>query len=526
MKKIILILISFIGLNTFYAQGIELPDFVITGVQSVNIPVLPKKSPEPISTITYEFIKPLYSPEDFRISEPSAPIKVDAEIFKTVQPLNGSFMVAAGINTQPIGEAYFYNTFDKVFLYSKVFGKFIRAYEYNSDLSNTGFDFSSKYFIDNESLFLPATKVQVGADYKRIWYKHFMSSNPEFQNKIQMGSANLLIENTYLKEFNFGISIKTEGLFTNSNDYRSMNAIGSGYFSSDFNKIRLSFEGSYLRQYLSKGNKNSYHYDYWTSKLSGKYSPNSNLSFGGGFFIADYDSNSFFSPTAFVQVSLNKNFAIDLNFSPYSKFITLQEFFLENKYLKFGNKDNHYEEYKGNLNISIRFNYLKLIEATLGINMMTIDNKFYFSDKLTKGYFDILQVEKVDAFEIFSNYYFKLGDYGDIFGELVYKNYRMPNDVILPYTPSFTLITNYKYAYNKNLNFTLGVDWKHKTYKDETNAFTLPDYINLNLKCEYILYENLGIVLHFDNILNNKNYLFNDYLEKPLDIYAGINYKW
>jgi len=113
-----------------------------------------------------------------------------------------------------------------------------------------------------------------------------------------------------------------------------------------------------------------------------------------------------------------------------------------------------------------------------------------------------------------------------LFGELVYKNYRMPNDVVLPYTPAFILSTNYKYIYNEFIALTLGLDWKHKTYADDSNLKTLPDYINLSIKGEYTLYENLGIIVQFENIINNKNYSYLDYLEKPLDIYAGINYKW
>ncbi len=526
MKRILIIVISMLGYSLMYSQGIELPDFVITGVQSVSIPILPKKSPEPISTITHEFIKPIYTPEDFKISEPSAPIKVDAEIFKVKQQLNGSFTVAAGINTQPMGEVYFYNTFDKIFLYSKVYGKFIRAFENNSDLSRTGVDFSSKYFVDNESVFLPATKIEIGADYERIWYKHFKSANPEFQNKIQKGSTKFLIENTFVKEFDFGASIKLNGMFTNTSDYRSMDIESKGFFSSDFNNINFSFEGLYIRQYISKEKLQSYNYDYYNANISAKYKPSKNLSFGAGFYVANYDSNSFFSPSAFVQVNLNNNIAFDVKFMPITRFYTFQDFFAENKYIKFAGKDNHYEEYKGNFSLVLRYNYLKLIEASLGINIKTVEDKYYYSDSKNKGYFELLTVNDVNELEIFSNYYFKLGDYGDLFGELAYKNYRMPNDVVLPYTPAFSMSTNYKYLYSNEIALTLGIDWKHKTYFDDSNTSTLSDYLNLSLKGEYLLYENFGIIIQFENILNNKNYLYFNYLEKPLDIYAGINYKW
>lgn len=525
MKKLLLIFFAFYYTLNF-AQSIELPDFVITGVQSVNIPVLPKKSPEPISTITVEFIKPLYNPEDLKISEASAPIKVDAEIMKTKPELNGSFAVAAGLNTQPFGEAFFYNNFDKIFLYSKVYGKYIRAYEPNADLSTTGVDFSSTYFVDNKYAFLPSTKVQFAADYNRTWYKHFRTINAEYQNKIQTGSASLNIENTYLKEFNFGLSLKTDGIFTNTNNYKSMNVIAEGNFSSDLRNFRLNVSGNYIKQYISKAKTINYNYDYWNTEITAKYTPNTFLSLGAGIYVASYDTNSFFSPIGFAKLNFSNNFFADVQFNPTTKFLTFNELFKLNRYMNIGKVDNNYVEEKVNFSASLRFIYQKLVEATVGFRIKNIDNQLYFSDKLNKGYFDIFAAKDVDMLEIFSDYYFKIGDFGDIFGQATLNSTKMNGGYILPYMPAFTISNFYKYNYDEELSFTLGLEWKHKRYSDELNLNTIPDYLNISLKTEYTLYENLGLVLTFENITNNKNYTYIDYLEKPFDIYAGINYKW
>jgi len=36
----------------------------------------------------------------------------------------------------------------------------------------------------------------------------------------------------------------------------------------------------------------------------------------------------------------------------------------------------------------------------------------------------------------------------------------------------------------------------------------------------------LDFTVELNNILNKKNYIFEDYQEKPFDIIAGIEYRW
>ncbi len=528
MKKIkfsVLILILFLLID-INAQSIELPDFVITGVQSVSIPTLQKKRPEFISTLSKEFIKPIYTPEELPISEPSQPLKIEAQIYKEVIPLNGSFNVAAGINTQPKGEAYFYNKFDKINLYSKVFGNYTRAYENNSDISITGVEFRSRFFADNKSDVMPGLKIEVGANYKREWYKKFISANPEYHQKTQNGSAIFSVENTFTKDFNFGANLISGGLFTNSKDFREMRFDGSGFFSLNLNNINFRGEGSYIRQYISELSSAAIHYDYYSFSGKVSYSPLKDLTFGGGINLANHSSNSFFSPIAFVNARLTKNISAIFEFTPSTYFYTVSDFFKINRYLRFEDRDNVYTECKTNLNIGAKYEMEKIISVSAGLRLKKYDNLFYFSDINNFGDFSVFTVNDVDAAEFYANYFFKLGDFGELFGDLIYRRYKIPGEYNLPYTPGFSLNTSYKYTLPNGVKITAKIIFNHDIYSDITNTIKLKDNVNLSLQGDYDLFDNFSVNLYLENITNNKNYSFINYLEKPLDIYAGITYKW
>ena len=68
MKKYFILIILFFSTFLFAQteqQSIELPDFVITGRQNIDIPIAVKKKPDLVSTISKDFLTPQYSPEEF-----------------------------------------------------------------------------------------------------------------------------------------------------------------------------------------------------------------------------------------------------------------------------------------------------------------------------------------------------------------------------------------------------------------------------------------------------------------------------
>jgi len=110
MKKNILLFILVL-IPIVFAQethqkdpNIELPEFVITGIERVALPVLPKPKADIVTIISDDFIKPSYSPEELNISTLSDPEKKDADIFQKVNSFYGNVNAGLGIYTLPTGQ--------------------------------------------------------------------------------------------------------------------------------------------------------------------------------------------------------------------------------------------------------------------------------------------------------------------------------------------------------------------------------------------------------------------------------------
>jgi outer membrane cobalamin receptor len=88
------------------------------------------------------------------------------------------------------------------------------------------------------------------------------------------------------------------------------------------------------------------------------------------------------------------------------------------------------------------------------------------------------------------------------------------------------LHSRYSYEFKFNLSGTIKVDYYSQIYSDLENKNKLNDYLNLSLNLKYKLTSKVKLVLEFDNVTNNNNYLLNGYKLKPLEIIGGVEYRW
>jgi len=102
IKKLSFLLLSFYAF--IFAQqnpSVELPDFIITGTDIVSIKSSQKISPEFVSTISDQFFKPVYSPEELLVRDISSPLKNDLSGLDSLNFQRGKLDFGAGIYSLP-----------------------------------------------------------------------------------------------------------------------------------------------------------------------------------------------------------------------------------------------------------------------------------------------------------------------------------------------------------------------------------------------------------------------------------------
>jgi len=529
MKKNILILLAFIT-GSIYSQqeqkSIELPDFVITGRQSVEVQAAKKKKPDLISILSQEFFTPQYSPEELPLLLSSQPKKLVPSISASEDYYSGRLFIGAGRYILPVGDFSISKSFDNFLLSAGVWGTNTKEYISNAGYNASGANINSTIFIDTDSDILAGTIIKLDGSYWRDNYKFFGSVNPLFERKTNRGNGSLYIKNNYYGVFNFGVKLNADFLTLVESNLQERDLSLSADANFKLGNMTIGGIGKYQKQILNNNLSGKDSYNFYSLDGFIKLSPTSKMNLILGAEIAGNSNNSFFSPFGSLQFALDKGLSVNLNFKPHAENFTVQNFLSENLYMRNGLVDNVMSEVKFDLGGSLNYDYEKLFGLSFWGNYSSTNNYHYFEDSVQKGFFDLKTISGVKSLSAGINLLVHPNLLGYFNGEFKFQDVKDGNSRYIPYTPTYSA----KLIYGIDLTSNIGVNFKytfaHNTYADILNTISLSSYHNISAGVSYNLVENLSLTADFQNILNRSNFAFRGYKEKPFDILFGAEYRW
>ena len=339
MKKTILIftvLISSVLFAQTEQQSIELPDFVITGKQNINVPIATKRKPDFISTLSQEFFTPQFAPEELPLLISSEPIPVRPGIKTFDDYFNGSLKVKAGQHTLPIGELNLSQSFDNFLLSARAWGSNVREYVENAGYNNSGISLKNDFFISTKSAFLPGAKIKIGAEYFRDSYRLFASQTPAFKRETSTGAALLSIESSYNRWVNFGFNVFGNILSFKENGLKETNISSNGLFEFKLSNFIVGIKGFYSKQILDNNQSNLSGDDFFTTKGYIKLFQTDVFNFTAGVNYVSNSFDSFFAPFGSVELKFSKGLILNGEYNPHVKYFTVEDFIKRNIYFNPG----------------------------------------------------------------------------------------------------------------------------------------------------------------------------------------------
>lgn len=514
------------GQNEGENQSIELPDFVITGMQSVNVPTVSKPDPKVVLTLSEEFFRPVYSPEDFSLAKLTDSFEKAINPVESIDEYNGYLKIGAGIESLPVGEFNWGKNFGNYLLNAKVWGSNIKDYSPNSGSNVSGGSIKNSFFTNHKAEFLPGLKISLDAEYYKNNYKYFASLTPTLERENHFGNAALNINNSFGKTVNFGLNLTGDYLLLKENDVTEKIFSGNVFFALKFSQIDFKIEGEYKKQQLDNTSLVSPENEFYSGEFSINAKPSRNIALSLGAHYSKEGDNEYFAPTAGFMLGLSDNFYLFGEYSPSGNYLGIKDLIFANRYYQVTTVPGLFVKTKNDAKIFFKYEFEKYFEINAGGSYSKADNFFYFDDTPQPGKFDIITEDDVQTLSGFINVLFHQGPYGSFYGEAIYKEVAYSNGNILPYQPK--LVTSLNYGYNFAFGFSLDVIYKlaFGSYTDKLNTNELPHYQNLTISGKYELLKNFSLTVDFENVLDNENYIWDGYLEKPFDVIAGIVYRW
>lgn len=530
MRKIIFILftitISVYAQRDNTSQSIELPDFVITGIQAIQIPEMDKPKPELIPTLSEEFFKPKPSPDELDLVTLNNPIAQEVDLLGKIEDNNGLLILGGGLNTLPTGDFYFNQGFQNFLFKTHVWGTNTTEFVDHAGYNISGASGSVDIFVGNKSTFLPGLNINASGKYFRDSYKFFGSDTPSLKRETENTFIRFGITNLSDSKFKYGVNGSTHFLKLKENNFKEDLYKGNAFFEFAFGKFSIGSSVNYFLQDLRHNISQNDNIRFFDGEIYVSVFTSNDFKVKFGLYFSKLDTAKFFSPNASFVLKLDRNFTFYGEYYPHTKFLTMNDFIRENRYLNLTTVDNILTEYRNFSKIAVKYQFDKFFEIDGGLSFSKVDNMHYYSDSLSNGKFEVLPINGVSKFGGFLSLMFYEGPMGFLYSQVNYDLINSEKDLKIPYYPEISLLIKYGYNFDFGLSFSTSVKYYQNVYTDLKNTDKLPSLINLETELEYNLFSKFDLTVRLENLLNRKNFFISGYQEKPFDIIAGIEYRW
>lgn len=529
MKKTLIILvvlsISLLAQSENKNQSIELPAFVITGVQSVTLPTINKNKSEFVPVVGDEFLTPKYGNEDFALMDNTNPIKKQMELYSSVESYNGLLRLGAGSQTMPIGKLDF--SFDKNnFLFNThIYGSDIREFVPYAGYNTSGVKVNLSYFVNHKSKTFPGMIINLEGGFVRDQYNFYGSDIPTFERENEKYNGKLDFINRLNKDFLYGASFSGNYLNMKAENVKENLSKVNGFLEYSLGLFSVGIKGFYKMQQVNSVQLINSKYNYFGGDAYLHFQNSDIFNFKIGAHYSQQDTNNMFSPIAVLSVFVDEGVALFFSYESKSDLLTIKDFLFENRYFE-TIQQNIFQKNYSKFNIAIKYDFSDIFEINAGFYLSKFDNYHYYEDFANDNRFTLVPINDVKETGAIFNVLINTKNYGELFADFEFQDVKNIDGYKIPYKPLLNGSLSYGFLFNFGLYSKVKVSYSSTIYTDLLNTNKLPDYITLGLLLKYNLIENIAITCDLQNILNRKNYIFKGYQEKPLDIIVGIEYRW
>jgi hypothetical protein len=532
-KYLILIVVLFLSAGMVIKgqeasnPNVELPDFVITGTDVVNVQKAQKIQPEIVSTVTQGFLKPAFSPEELEIKDLSNPVKDEMQLFDTINYLGGDLKAGTGTYYMPIGKISYAFPFNGGVFDASAYGSNQREHVKFSDRLNIGGEAALSFFVDNESSFLPGAQFKLKGGYDFSSYKFYGAALDIYKNdkrNYHRGTIGLNINDLLNEVFIFGADISNDFSSVNNEEFSENLVKLNGFGKLELANFNLVANMNYKNQFISDSAAERQHSFFGIRPTVGLvFSEVLKAFFGFNYQVAL--GNNFFSPYASLAFKFNKNLTLYGQFAPYADFITAGEFLKINPYLNVQQRRNIFVENQFFIKASVKYEYDKYFQVNGGVEISTSDNMPYFAVVEETGRFNLLDADG-RRIKVFMDFLFHPGPFGVFYGTVEFNRTTDSVSNYLPYNPLMRAEVSYGYNFDFGLSARANLEFNSSSYADLANKIEIDPYYNLGVDLSYKIANNFSLTFALSNLLGGDNYRWYGYKETPLDFIAGVNYKW
>jgi hypothetical protein len=528
MKKLLLVLIVCGGFihaqNAGSKQGIELPEFVITGKESYELPAAEKIPVQFIPTVSDEFLKPAFSPEFLEASTLSGPLKKEMQQRDTSITYFNKLGIQAGVIPLP---SIAYSTvipIDEFTLGGYLNAGYNRPHIDNSGklMFNPGIE--AKYKILSSDSFLSDNELAIKGDYNYSNYKLYAKPDPDTReinaSDLSMGLAS---SKRNFWQYNFLVRHQYQQLSKENLNESKFTFAGSAGISGRAVEFSPKLQFS---QYKTNQSANwNIGESYIKIDAPLRLIVSDIFSMDMGLNYTSLDTAKGLNPLLGLEIKLKSGLMVFASYHPgyeiydYEKVLSLNSY----SYLK----DFIATAYSQNakLDLSLMYEIDRVFDIIASLEYFTSNEFPYFHYRDNDATFE-LRKTKAYSTSVSLELRMQPSDYGYFYGKLKYNSVTDTNGYKIPFNPAVELYAAYGYTLPEGVTAKAGIKLRGFQYAEINNNEWMGAYYTAFLELGYALSREFLFTFKIDNLMNRKNYIWKKYQEAPFNMVAGVTFQW
>jgi hypothetical protein len=502
--------------------NVELPDFVIFGSDIVSVRKVDKLSTDFISTVSSEFLKPSYKPDQLNVVDISNPVESDLSLLDTANYRKGFIELKAGRYQLPAGEISYAFPFERGLLHGSVKGLNQVKYVDNSDRQYLEGSLDFVYTLPTNLTAFPGTKFSLSGNHSNNYFKFFGSTDPERKRTLKIGNASLGIQNLYMKSFIFDINGGSHFTYLDNEKFNEALYYGNGFARYKLQDFGLGIKASYQNQNLTTDSLSDYSKNYFFIRPTVSLELFNKIMLEAGFTFSRSGDNYLNALFASIGAELTTNLVLLGEYAPQGEFLTAGRFLRDNFYYDQQYLPQIFVKKKNKLRATIKYEFSTYYQIDGGLEYFSSNNFPYYNNPNRTGFFEINTID-VKSFDFFLNLLYHIGPYGYFYAGFNYLDIKNSDSKKIPYYPNFKADLTYGYYFLPELRGEAKLNYLSERYADLENQVKLSGIWNLGLKITYDIDKYIGVFFELNNILNTKRFIWENYQEKPIDVLAGVN---
>ncbi len=527
--KFRLFLFALVNVVSLFAQessknsGVELPVFVITGKENIELGTAEKLPPPPLRVITEEFIKPSYDPDflDAMIkSDPFESKLIPKEIpvlYKSKLSGNVGFITLPNIDYSTLAN------YSDVTVSAGINAIYNRPYIINTDNYSISPVFDIAYKVIRPETFFDKQKLNFFGKYNFQSYK-FSSGVKREMSSIDIG---LRIANSDGEFWKYKTEIKTKAISLLKENIKELRTSFSGAGGVSSSNFELATMATFSFNSATNFGGTKHSANLLEVETPGRVTITDVFSLSASVRGIVYDTIKKVKPNLGVVFKMSSFLAIAASYTPAYEVLDLGKVLENNRYANPVTYPLYVYPIEKRFTYSITFESAKIFDLTLGFSNGKSDYYPYFVDAGAGKY--SMEEGSVSIYKISANLRVHPSMYGYYIANVTYSGIKdATSGFYLPNVSPVYAYAVYGYTSEKGIGIKTGGKFLSKRYADiqNTNANSIPYYLSIFGELGYSFSRELLVTLRIDNLLNRKNFILKNYQEPGFNFEAGIEIQW